>query len=253
MKKLFFILISLLVVLIACKSSKGVIDGSAESISSKTLYKQVKENNFDFETFSGKAKMRFEDKSMDQSFTAHFRIERDKTIWISLTGPFSIEGVRVLISQDSIEIIDKLNGRYYKQPFSFMSQYIPFEADFAFVQALIIGNSLGEMHKKQDILIQDEMYTAKGQIGNIDAEYTILPTNHKYHKILLSDNAYEREATMSFTGYKDTDSQPFAMYRTLNFADAQNDVYIQMEFKNVKIGEELTFPFRISDKYERIE
>ena len=44
---------------------------------------------------------------------AHFRMYKDSVIWISVTAIFGIEGLRAIITQDSVKILDKQNKCYY--------------------------------------------------------------------------------------------------------------------------------------------
>ena len=63
-----------------------------------------------FTTFYGKAKADFSSERASGNVTVYIRMQKDSVIWISITGPLNIEGARVLITPDSVKIINKLEG-----------------------------------------------------------------------------------------------------------------------------------------------
>ncbi len=129
MNKFLLPFLLLFVLVSSCKSTKI----SSNSVDKKSTIKQLEKNiataNYTFNNVQAKAKINFNDGKMNQNFTANIRIKDEQTIWLSLTGPFGIEGARVLIEKDRIQILDKLNNAYYDEPFSFINTYLPFPTD----------------------------------------------------------------------------------------------------------------------------
>ncbi|WP_197053659.1 DUF4292 domain-containing protein [Sphingobacterium sp. T2] len=77
------------------------------SPSSENVVSGIVINNLDFHTFSGRAKAAVEFGKERQDATLNVRINRSKAIWISVTASFlNIEAVRVLITPDSIKIMN---------------------------------------------------------------------------------------------------------------------------------------------------
>src|ERR1700756_309240 len=65
----------------------------------------------DFTTFSAKIKVEYEDSHGKQpNTTAYVRIIKDSMIWVSLYATvFNIEAFRILITKDSVFVLDKIN------------------------------------------------------------------------------------------------------------------------------------------------
>src|SRR6476660_3850832 len=70
----------------------------------KNIIADVTKNRIDFTTFTAKVKIGYEGKENSDQATAYVRIQKDSLIWISLTGALGIEGIRVLISRDSVKL-----------------------------------------------------------------------------------------------------------------------------------------------------
>ncbi|UZJ66276.1 DUF4292 domain-containing protein [Sphingobacterium sp. KU25419] len=97
-------------------------------------------SNLEFTTFSGKAKSKISIGKSSQDATVNIRIEKDKKIWISITALLGLEVGRVLITPDSVQILNKFQGEYIGKPFSYLYQYASEDLTFANVQDLLLAN-----------------------------------------------------------------------------------------------------------------
>jgi hypothetical protein len=71
------------------------------------LLAKVDQNKIDFNTFSAKIKVDYTNsKGKQPNFIANIRMLKDSIIWVSLSNDIGIEGIRVLISKDSIKILE---------------------------------------------------------------------------------------------------------------------------------------------------
>lgn len=238
--------------LAACKSKKDAV-GIVEAINIKSLNQGVKTSVFDYEFFSAKARMQYADKSMNQGFTANIRMQKDEFIWMTLTGPFGIEGARILITKNKVQIIDRINRVYYDQPFSFVANYVPFDVDLAFLQNMIVANPLQEEMPKQKVAEVENKYLAMGNLGSVGSIYYILPELFKYHKVEMKDNKQDREIVMDFDDYKALDSFYFPYQRMYVFNENGNKVSVNMNFAKAKIEDKLDYSFSIPENYKKVE
>lgn len=238
--------------LAACKSKKDAVD-IVEAINIKSLNQGVKTSVFDYEFFSAKARMQYADKSMNQGFTANIRMQKDEFIWMTLTGPFGIEGARILITKNKVQIIDRINRVYYDQPLSFVANYVPFDVDLAFLQNMIVANPLQEEMPKQKVAEVENKYLAMGNLGSVGSIYYILPELFKYHKVEMKDNKQDREIVMDFDDYKALDSFYFPYQRMYVFNENGNKVSVNMNFAKAKIEDKLDYSFSIPENYKKVE
>lgn len=245
MNKLIPIL--LLLFIFGCKGSKEISSSGAKKMSTKQLHKQMRAADFDFNFLQAKARVKFDDGKINQSFTANIRIENDKTIWMSLTGPFGIEGARILMSKDRIQIIDRLNSKYYDEPFGFIDNYLPFKTNLGFIQNLLVGNVFQDEVSKQKHSLVGDSYLITDNFEGIDAVYTVSPS-FKYRKVEMSETAAERDVQLEFDEYRFVEEQLFAMLRNLHFSEDNRDVKVEMNFTKLKKESSLEFPFSVPDR-----
>jgi len=231
----------------ACKSTSEMSGSSAKKMSAKQLSKQMLAADYEFDFLQAKARIKFDDGSINQSFTANIRIENNSTIWISLTGPFGIEGARVMMNKDRIQIIDRLNNKYYDEEYTFIDKYLSFQTNLLFLQNLIVGNVFQDELSKYKVLSDQDNYIINYDYNGLEAKYTVSP-NYKYRRVEMDEKFGSRKIEMDFNDYKFIDEYLFAMLRNIHFSENENDVFIEMNFSKVKKENALEFPFNVPDR-----
>ena len=101
---LFPILIS--IGLYSC--SKKISGITQDSDISKNFYI----NEFQFDYFILKSKINLVDDGKKQNATVLFRIKKDSIIWFNISGSLGIQGVRGILTKDSVKILNRLEKEY---------------------------------------------------------------------------------------------------------------------------------------------
>ncbi|MBL6876202.1 MAG: DUF4292 domain-containing protein [Chitinophagales bacterium] len=232
---------------LACKSTSEMSSSASKKMSAKQLSKQMLAADYAFDFLQAKARIKFDDGSINQSFTANIRIENNSTIWMSLTGPFGIEGARVMMNKDRIQIIDRLNNKYYDEEYTFIDKYLSFQTSLLFLQNLIVGNVFQDELSKYRVLSDQDNYIINYDYNGLEAKYTVSP-NYKYRRVEMDEKFGSRNIEMDFNDYKFIDEQLFAMLRNIHFSENGKDVFIEMNFSKVKKEIALEFPFNVPDR-----
>jgi len=133
-----------LIFLTACSTKKFVQDDQSAPIklkkrSSKYLLKKLDAKDLDVEWLSAKANINFKDEQQRIKFNANIRMRKDSIIWMNIKK-LSVEAFRVLITQDSIFIIDRLEKKYYTHGLDFVEEKFNFPGQFQALQTAILGN-----------------------------------------------------------------------------------------------------------------
>lgn len=249
MNKFLLPFLFLFVLVSSCKSTKI----GSNSVDKKSTIKQLEKNiaaaNYTFNYVQAKAKINFNDGKINQSFTANIRINNEQTIWLSLTGPFGIEGARILIEKDRIQILDKLNNAYYDEPFSFINTYLPFPTDINFIQNLIIGNSFNANLDKAKIEENNNTYHIENTFDGVTSTF-IYNTDFKYQEVIMLEQAQNRTINYKFEDYRLIENQLFAFVRSMIFKDEKNNLQLNLEFSKIKKENKLDFPFEVPEKFK---
>lgn len=218
------------------------------------LLNSVQKNRIEFNTFSAKIKVDYSSsKGKQPDFIANIRMLKDSLIWVSLSNDIGIEGIRVLITKDSIKVLDKLANTYQVRPLSHIQDVAQIPFAFADLQNLLVGNpiffnkdSIISYSKNQlgyALLSIDPLFKNRLSIGN----------GFLVEKSKLDDNdpAMNRTCDLVYTDYENKAGFMFSAYREISIIQ-QNKLEVQLKFKDYKFNEELSFPFTVPKKFKRI-
>ena len=117
-------------------------NGKADSTAFiKEVYKKILGNHITFTTFSGKVDLDYKDgDGKNINANGHIRMYRDSVIWLLLTGPLGIEGVRAYITKDSVKLLYKQDKIYTARSISFLQEITALPLDLRTLQDLLLGN-----------------------------------------------------------------------------------------------------------------
>ena len=269
MKKIFQIISAVIVLstFISCRSTKKLQTAvnkkdtliavknipSPDSLKGINLINTLNTNRIDFKTFSAKIKVDYEDaKGKQPDVNAFVRMHKDSIIWISINATFlSIEAFRILITKDSITILNKLEKQVEYHPFSFIETIAKIPLDFKTLEDVIVGNP---------VYLGDKVVSYK-----VTENRVLLSTIGKYFKNLLTlssnNNLIERsklddlDVTLNRTGdltyskYESKSGISFSTYREITVAE-KTKVDIKLDFKQYDFNPALSYPFAIPKNYK---
>ncbi|RYZ51626.1 MAG: DUF4292 domain-containing protein, partial [Chitinophagaceae bacterium] len=155
MKKLFF-LIGLIAVLASCRSTRTISNAvtkkdTAGKVTAVALIdtqqlirealQQVEANYIDYKTFSAKVAIDYKGTDgKEYGVNANIKMYRDSAIWISANAILGIEAMRVLVTKDSVKLLNKLEKVYTARSIGFLQEVTSLPLNLATLQEMIIGN-----------------------------------------------------------------------------------------------------------------
>ena len=138
----FLIFLSPLFLFISCSPSRKVMKAPIKEAGADFLFNKLKEKELKFDWFSAKFSADYANKGKKNSFGGQIRIRKDSLIWISLTPMLGIEAVRLMISQDSVKLINRINDTYFTGDYEYVNQFLNTNLDFDLLQDILLGNDL---------------------------------------------------------------------------------------------------------------
>ena len=106
----------------------------------KTL-QLLQKNQLVFKELSARLKTKVKSPDLNQSFPTNIRWKKGEKLWLSMSI-IGIEGVRVLITKDSIKVMDRLNDRYIMKPINYIKQKALIDLSFTDIENLLLGQLL---------------------------------------------------------------------------------------------------------------
>lgn len=243
---------------IAPKDSATVVIINEPKIDTVALVKSAidKMNSYhiNFKTFSAKVKVDYENnKGKQPDFTANIRMKKDEVIWLSLTAAFGIEGFRVMITKDSVHILDKLSNTYTVRPLSYLQEISSIPFDFNTLQDLIIGNPVFFNADSISAYRKIDNTVSLLSITNIFKHLLTLSSDDiiTHSKLDDSDPTRNRTCDLTYEEYEMKNGVNFSNYRNIVISE-KSKLEIQLKFKQFEINPmDQTYPFNVPKKFTR--
>ena len=251
MKRIMLVLIAVAAVISGCKTVEGTTNRNR--LTEKVVLKKMAGNSVDFESFSARIKTNFESEEESFSATLQVKIEKDKQIWIS-GQKFGFEGVRLLIRQDSIQIINRLDKTYQVTDFTYLQEEFNLPADFNSIQEMLMGNPLT---LSENAVYQLKSDTSEIILNGVDdnfiCSFFLNNTSFLLEKMLLIDQNEDRQVVIEQGDYQLTDKNGmFSYLRKVALESEEEAAQVTMTFSKVEFGKELSMSFSIPKSYERL-
>ncbi|MCP3660128.1 MAG: DUF4292 domain-containing protein [Bacteroidetes bacterium] len=219
------------------------------SCQKKLLVKEQTYNeNSNLIKFFGRIKFKKGNKKFTKG-KIQIRIKKNKLIWISISGPFGIEIMRILINKAGIVIIDKQQKNYKRYSYKELQKIIGLKINLKIIQKIILAQ---RQISKSQIL--------NGNIGDILLIERVLNneiiTNIDRISGRVMRIASQNEISRKFVAYyfykKENSKLPYEKAEIILFGDNKNLNSFKIEVKNIKtitFDNLLDFPFEIPENY----
>lgn len=210
-------------------------------------------HRIDFRTFSAKVNIDYrgsEGKSYDVN--AVIRMQKDSAIWISANAILGIEAMRVLITRDSVKLLDKLNKTYTARSVDYLQDVTALPLDLKTVQDLILGNpvfldsnvvSYSSGNNGVSLLSVGTWF--KNLMTLSEGEFVL-----QHSKLDDADITRNRTAELSYSDYENKKGGLFSTKRRIIVAE-KNRLDVKLEFKQYDFNGEVSFPFSVPKNFER--
>ncbi|WP_299547939.1 DUF4292 domain-containing protein [Seonamhaeicola sp.] len=247
------LIVSLILVLFSCRSAKTVTGGEANyNLSSRQLIKENSKKSPNYKTLKSTLKITYDDGKNSQSHSVSFRAKKDETLWMSAT--FSV--VKALVTPDKVSFYNKLDNTYFEGDYDYLSDLLGTELDFQKVQNLLLGDAifdLKEDHYKVSVDDGSYILQPKKQRDLFEIFFLLDPSLFKVKSQQISQPKELRHLQIDYLSHQEVDEQILPEKVKVIAVEANEELIIGLEFKNVTLNEELRFPFKIPSGFKEIK
>jgi hypothetical protein len=213
---------------------------------------QLQKNRIDYKTFSAKMKVEYTDKEgKGPDLTVFARIIKDSAIWLSINATvFSYEAFRVLITPDSVTVLNKKDKIVQYRSVSYLQELSRLPFDFSTLQDLIIGNPI---YVDTNIIFYRKngpniSLLSSGQffknLITVSADNFLL----QHSKLDDADATRNRTCDLTYGNYENKSGVFFATLRKISVSE-KSKIDIDMDYKQYNFNEPVTLPFSIPKNF----
>ena len=232
------------------------------------LLDSLEKNSFRPRWMSAKASVTTIQEGNETSFNISLRYKKDSVIWVSISPLLGIEVARVMVTPDSVKLLDRLHGNYQSSSFDAINKLLQMKVDFSIVQSILLGNFFA--YKKSEtkfnsVFLEDKYYILssltkhklKRSLEEKDPNKAVIEdvyvneSNFRVMRLQVEDQKINKTLNTEYSDFRNTDAGLFP-FKSSTKITAEKNFEIQIEFGKVTVGETQEFPFNIPDSYERI-
>jgi hypothetical protein len=226
------------------------------------------ENQISFDYLNSKFNVVYQKGKKKTDLRGQLRVRKDSLIWVSLSPALGIEAARILLTNDSVKFINRLNKSYLTGEYKMLDTLLRTSIDYSIIESMIIGNDLTQYDvDKYKASIDGGLYRITIQKrtkirkfmkrGEINTKVLVQniwldPENFKIRQIEIKELGDDNKKLQVFYNkYQAVESQLFPSQVRIEVI-AENKITIDISFTKTELNQTLKFPFRISKKYKRL-
>jgi hypothetical protein len=243
--------------LAACKSRKLVVvppvvkKDTVASVKSTNL-QLLKNKTSTYQTLSMRGKAQLGIDGDENNVSVNIRMLKDKKIWMSVTAIAGIEIARVLVTPDSLVVINRLQGLVLQQPFRYIHQYANREINFLMLQDILAGNAIKEFMVEDVALIsQNGAWLLSGQKNGLGFQI-LFNTLLKASQTNLNDVRTGQALKVVYGNYTEVNQALYPTGMQLQSFSGRKKINIDFDFTKIESNVALDFSFTVPKRFQVI-
>ena len=122
----------MLIFLDSCTTQRKIIKAPIKEEGADYLFKKLKEHELQYNWFTAKFSADYKNKGQENSFNGQIRIRKDSVIWLSFSPALGIEVFRMMLTQDSVKFINRMNNTFFAGDYNYVNQYLNTNIDYRY-------------------------------------------------------------------------------------------------------------------------
>jgi hypothetical protein len=248
-----------LLIMVGCKARKQLvakriaIDSTSKAMDNKIIkLNAIRAGQTSFDAFSGKARTKLDIGGSSNDVTLNIRIKNDRKIWISITAIAGIEVARVLITPDSILIINRLQSVYVKKPFSYINTFAGKEVNYKTIESLLIGNAIPELiNDNADLMTNPDNITLTGNLQDLVYKLIIGP-GMKVTQTDLNDQNAGQSLQVTNNTFIQAGSRMLPSQIDITSLVKDKKIEVNLHYIKSEFDQQLEYPFSIPSRYKEV-
>lgn len=265
-----YILLSVILLIVftfSCKTRKPVIEVNDSVTASSKKPVEVTGSIPMFEWFDGKFEASINNDGKLNNVIGRVRIRKDSLIWIQIKPDVAIiEAFRILISPDSIKLVDYINKKYFMDRFESIKEFIKYDVSFNLIQNIFSGNPtyILDMNtfKSYQNKLNDDIISSSDFNDYVSARNSRQPANYLFQALWFNNRQHKRnlmydpsnkvELDLQYQEFALVDSVLFPKTTQMTIMGDSTKTRFTFTYTKTDVSSVFEFPFTVPGSYERI-
>lgn len=236
----------LMLLLAACRTTSVPVSTPARSTPASSAVwvsaDSLASPGFRYEWLQARAKVTAFINGRKNEFTAHIRVRHDSVIWISLSALAGLEAARLMLTPDSLRLLDRLDKKQKLAAFAELQELTSVPLTFRQLENLIAGNPI-LVYSTYQLMQRDSLWIARG--GHTGSDSLVFSPSRLLRYQTITDQRNGR-LFIENQQYEIQYNQPFALWRKWTLTNGDS-LEAEVTFTRIRLNEPLRFPFRAEE------
>ncbi len=243
----------LMISAVSCTPKGGKLSKKDDLIDEDFLFRKLVSSQLDAEWLSGSARISYNDGNQRLSFSGTIHARKDSLIWLNVRK-IGFEVARVLLTRDSVYVIDRFNNQYAIEPLDYLTRMLELPADFSIVEAILWGNPVFFGKGPYGWSMETDAYRLYNDNSQIKTNYWLHPEQFRLTKMSFDDPAAARKMLIEQENFQPVNgSEYFSYFRKLQLTSEETgSIALELEFSQVEYNVPKEIRFEIPERYSRM-
>jgi hypothetical protein len=215
----------------------------------------VKATNTNFRYLSGRGKLHFKHGNTDQSANFNLRVRRDSAIWLS-GSLIGIEGVRALLTPDSVRVVNRFAKTYFAGDYAYLSQLLNVPVSYQQMQAILLGDYQAAPKGALPVVkTEGDNQAVTYPQASLILEQLVSLSSGRLQQLKVSESAAQRSLTVGYADFQKPEGAELPFAFTTNVIGQQGgteSTSATLNYSKVEVGSgHLDFPFSIPKGFKK--
>lgn len=223
----------------------------------------LKNHYFEFKTFYSGFKGKFEQNGKSIPLKGIIKIKKDTFIQISIRPTLGIELAKILLTNDSVKFLDKVQKQFIKEDYLYLQKKFGVEFNYQILQSILINrffiypkdNNVNSY--KLDISENNKTLklTSKGIFLGKNTIHELKILQNKFYiinnKISLLNE--KRNVNILYSDFNKINNYNFPKFLQIKLSENLIKIKINIEYKNIQLNKSLKPSFSIPQNYKAVK
>lgn len=235
----------------ACKSTRNISQDSMQKIKLDSVYQKIFEPP-QIDWINARAKVKITSPQGTDKFIMFIRMKSDSVIWASFKK-FGAEGGRILITQDSVFAINKIEKSYQKMSLDMLNSF-GFSANLIDLQALLKAQlpplDTSILWKSNE---DKSFYNFRSMKNDVVFDFSFDKSTGHLKKGQFIDR-FNLNGNWDYDDYRIVDNIAVPYFRKFKTEFGSGNFFeITLEFTDIELNKAKTTRFNIPSHYKKME
>jgi hypothetical protein len=193
-----------------------------------------------------------------KNFSIQARFKKDSIIWVSITPVLGIEVFRLILTPDSVKLLNRLEQKYFVGSFEEANEILKMNEEFKVIQALITGGFakiynldmyVSEIVNNQYIIKANLIgFESKKTKSPVEQETTLAHDIWRVSRTVLTSTANDDQIIAEYGAFQPLGNTFFSSDMKFRVS-GKGKISIGLKWTKIEEKQTLRFPFKIPNKY----